>query len=204
MHSRPSWQSLAHLSLAVLLGCGGAQEVAGPGEQGLASAKSPLASGWERTLVQPGLADPDIYKETDDLFFLTGTGDAQSVPIYQTTDLTTYQLKRSYNPSAVDPTYDYCMVWAPDLNKANGVYTLTFSAQRVPNGAACPASGQDVTTFTATAPDLNLNFGVPQPINPNTTYPRSNISAGCVKEGCNHTVRIDSATYNDASGRWFF
>lgn len=204
MRSRPSWQCLAHVPLAVLLGCGGAQEVAGPAEPSLASVKSPVASGWERTLVQSGLADPDIYKENDDLFFLTGTGDAQSIPLYQTTDLTTFQLKRSYNPSAVDPVYDYCMVWAPDFNKANGVYTLTFSAQRVPNGAACPASGQDVTTFTATAPDLNLAFGVPQPINPNTTYPRSNISSGCVKEGCNYTVRIDSATYNDVSGRWFF
>ena len=61
------------------------------------------------------------------------------------------------------------MIWAPDLGKYNGVYYLHFSAQRVPNGMACPASGQDVTTFVASAPDLNLAFGSPQPINPSTT-----------------------------------
>ncbi|MFY0574683.1 family 43 glycosylhydrolase [Cystobacter fuscus] len=159
---------------------------------------------YARSLLVSGMADPDVYKEHDDLFFLTGTGNGASVPIYETNDLSSFRLKLSYSPSAADPVYDYCMIWAPDLNKANGVYTLNFSAQRVPNGAACPASGQDVTTFTATAPDLNLRFGVPQPINPNTTYPRTQVPASCVAEGCNRTIRIDSATYNDPSGRWFF
>ncbi|WP_395855945.1 family 43 glycosylhydrolase [Cystobacter fuscus] len=159
---------------------------------------------YARSLLVSGMADPDVYKEHDDLFFLTGTGNGASVPIYETNDLSSFRLKLSYSPSAADPVYDYCMIWAPDLNKANGVYVLNFSAQRVPNGAACPASGQDVTTFTTTAPDLNLRFGVPQPINPNTTYPRTQVPASCVAEGCNRTIRIDSATYNDPSGRWFF
>ncbi|PTL85131.1 glycoside hydrolase [Vitiosangium sp. GDMCC 1.1324] len=150
------------------------------------------------------MADPDIYKENDDLFFLSGTGNGASVPIYESNDLTSFRYKLGYDPSAVDPTYDYCWLWAPDLTKSNGVYTLTFSAHRVPNGAACPPSGQEVTTFTASAPDLNLRFGVPQPINPNTTYPRSTTGTACVPEGCNRTVRIDSATYEDTTGRWFF
>jgi GH43 family beta-xylosidase len=207
MRTRPSWQSLSFLSLAAVLGCGGAQEGVGEaaGVAPRSEASALAASGWERSLVVSGMADPEVYKENDDLFFLSGTGDGKTLPIYETNDLTTFRLKRSYNPSAVDGVYDYCMLWAPDLNKVNGAYVLTFSAQRVPNGAACPASGQEVTTFSASAPDLNLAFGAPQLINPNTTLPRSNIKTGCVAEGCNRTVRIDSMTYNDAtSGRWFF
>ncbi|WP_224243002.1 hypothetical protein [Hyalangium gracile] len=69
------------------------------------------------------------------------------------------------------------MIWAPDLSRYNGAYQLYFSAQRVPNGAACPASGQDVTTFVASAPDLNLAFGAPRPINPSTTYPRTTLGS---------------------------
>jgi hypothetical protein len=204
MHAQRSWQSLSLFALTALLGCVGPDEPVSA-ELPSATVESPLAaSGWERTLVQSGLADPEVYKENDDLFFLTGTGDSKSIPIYETNDLTAFRFKLGYNPSAVDPVYDYCLLWAPDLNKSNGVYILTFSGQRVPNGAACPASGQEVTTFSATAPDLNLRLGVPQLINPGTPYPRSLITAGCVAEGCNRTVRIDSATYNDPTGRWFY
>lgn len=157
-----------------------------------------------RTLLVPGMADPDVYKEHDDLFFLSGTGNGWQLPIYETRDLTSFQLKRSYDPSVADPVYDYCFLWAPDLGKYEGVYQLYFSAHRVPNGAACPPSGQEVTTFVATAPDLNLQFGAPQPINANTTWPRTSTGTGCLPQGCNRNIRIDSATFNDTSGRWFF
>jgi GH43 family beta-xylosidase len=169
-----------------------------------ASCASRGANFYSRSLLVPGMADPDVYKEHDDLFFLTGTGDARTLPIYETNDLSSFRFKRGYDPSAADPTYDYCMIWAPDLSKYNGVYSLYFSGQRVPNGQACPASGQEVTTFVATASDLNLNFGAPQPINPNTTYPRTTIGSACTAQGCNRNIRIDSAAYNDTSGRWLF
>ena len=159
---------------------------------------------YARSLLVPGLADPDVYKENDDLFFLTGTGDARSLPIYESNDLSSFRFKRGYDPSVADPTYDYCMIWAPDLGKSNGVYNLYFSAQRVPNGMACPASGQDVTTFVASAPDLNLNFAAPRPINPSTTYPRTTIGSACTAQGCNRNIRIDSASFTDTSGHWLF
>jgi hypothetical protein len=157
-----------------------------------------------RTLLMPWLADPDVYKENDDLFFLTGTGNGVLLPLYESTDLRTFTFKKDYNPSAADPVYDYCFLWAPDLGKYNGAYQLYFSAHRVLNGAACPPAGQEVTTFVATAPDLNFNFSAPQPINANTTYPRTSTGTACLPQGCNRNIRIDSATYNDTSGRWFF
>jgi GH43 family beta-xylosidase len=161
------------------------------------------ANFYARSLIVSGLADPDVYKEHDDLFFLAGTGDWH-VPIYESTDLKSFALKRSYNPSAIDPTYDYCWIWAPDLGKYNGTYYLYFSAHRVPNGAACPPTGQEVTTFVTSAADLNFNFGVPQMINQNTTYPRSTTGTACLSQGCNRNIRIDSSTFNDTTGRWFF
>lgn len=112
-----------------------------------------------RTLLMQWLADPDVYKEHDDLFFLTGTGNGVLLPLYESNDLRTFQFKRDYNPSAADPVYDYCFLWAPDLGKYNGAYQLYFSAHRVFNGAACPPAGQEVTTFVARAPDLNFNSG---------------------------------------------
>ncbi|RKH36959.1 glycoside hydrolase family 43 protein [Corallococcus sicarius] len=187
---------------AALVGCGG--------EPGSEPAPTPTPRQQElvddnaRTLLVPGLADPDVYKENDDLFFLSGTGNGWLLPIYESNDLATFRFKRDYNPSQADPTYDYCFLWAPDLNKSNGAYQLHFSAHRVPNGAACPPAGQDVTTFVATAPDLNFNFGAPQPIHANTTWPRTSTATGCLPQGCNRNIRIDSATFNDTAARWFF
>ena len=87
-----------------------------------------------RTLLMQHLADPDVYKEHDDLFFLSGTGNGVLLPIYESNDLKSFRFKRDYNPSAADPVYDYCFLWAPDLGKYNGAYQLYFSAHRVPNG----------------------------------------------------------------------
>jgi GH43 family beta-xylosidase len=191
------------IALAAVTGCAGMEDASPESAPSDATLASSL-DFYARSLLVAGLADPDVYKEHDDLFFLTGTGDARSVPIYETNDLTSFRFKRGYDPSVADPTYDYCMIWAPDLGKHNGVYSLYFSAQRVLNGAACPASGQDVTTFVASAPDLNLAFGAPQPIHPNTTYPRTTIGSACTPQGCNRNIRIDAATFNDTSGRWLF
>ncbi|RKH60250.1 glycoside hydrolase family 43 protein [Corallococcus llansteffanensis] len=183
---------------AALVGCGGEPA---PRE---ATRQQELVDDNARLLLVPGLADPDVYKENDDLFFLSGTGNGGVLPLYESNDLTTFRFKRDYNPSLADPTYDYCFLWAPDLNKSSGAYQLHFSAHRVPNGAACPPAGQEVTTFVATAPDLNLNFGAPQPLNANTTWPRTSTATGCLPQGCNRNIRIDSATYNDTTARWFF
>ncbi|MCY1033439.1 family 43 glycosylhydrolase [Corallococcus sp. BB11-1] len=186
---------------AGVVGCGGGQV---PAPEEAVSAAALVVGDTARTLLVPGLADPDVLKENDDLFFLSGTGNGQQLPIYETNDLTTFRLKRAYDPSLADPTYDYCFLWAPDLNKSNGAYQLHFSAHRVPNGAACPPANQDVTTFVATASDVNLLFGAPQPLNANTTLPRTSTAPGCLPQGCNRNIRIDAATYNDTSARWFF
>lgn len=163
------------------------------------------ADAYVRTLLMPGLADPDVYKEHDDLFFLAGTGNTVSVPIYESHDLLTFTEKRIYDPSAVDPNHDYCYIWAPDLTRHEGLYHLYFSAHRVAEGAACPPGpGQDVTTFHTTAPTLDLEFGPPALIHDQTTLPRSRVASGCPAEGCSRAIRIDAAAYDDGAERWLF
>jgi GH43 family beta-xylosidase len=160
---------------------------------------------YRRSLVMPGLADPEVYEEHDDLYFLTGTLSGNSLPIYTSEDLVAFEPVADYAPSAIDPTYDYCFLWAPDLSKHEGVYHLYFSAHRVTKGAACPPpSGQDVTTFHVTAPDTSFAFGVPELVNDGTSFPRSRVASGCPSEGCSRVIRIDAALAEDAMERWFF
>lgn len=161
---------------------------------------------YARRLLVDGLADPDVYAENDDSFFLTGTApSARTLPIYHSTDLVTFDEHTVYDPSAVDPDYDYCHVWAPDLTKYDGVYDLYFSAHRVPNGSACPPpSGQTVTTFHVSAPSLEFEFGAPTLLNNGANLPASRIQNGCLPSGCADTIRIDAAAYDDGTNRWFF
>jgi hypothetical protein len=150
------------------------------------------------------LADPDILAINDDLFFLTGTSNALVLPIFQSTDLINFQLKTTYDPSISDPAYKYCLIWAPDLSKRSNGYDLYFSAQRVAKNALCPANGQDVTTFLATASDNNLIFGTPILVDFGNGAPKGRIASDCNSDGCLKTVRIDSAIVGPESDRWFF
>ena len=160
---------------------------------------------YARTLLLPGIADPDIYKEHDDLFFLTGTGNTVTLPIFASTDLETFVEKRIYDPSASDPNHDYCFVWAPDLAFYEGAYHLHFSAHQVGKGAACPpGAGQEVTTFHAAAGSLELEFGAPELIHDGTGLPRSRVASGCPQEGCSRAIRIDSAVVTEGAERWLF
>jgi glycosyl hydrolase family 43 len=156
-----------------------------------------------RTLLVAGLADPDMLREHDDLFYLVGTGSSVDVPIYESTDLVVFDERAPYDPSALDPEHDYCFIWAPDLAKDGDGHVLHFSAQRVAKGAACPADGQDVTTFVANAPAGDLDFGAAALFDGGAGLPKSRVEAGCAPEGCSQTVRIDSAVYDDGTSRWF-
>jgi GH43 family beta-xylosidase len=157
-----------------------------------------------RNLIIPGLADPDIYKESDNLFFVSGTrqNPYEPFPIYQSTDLSSFTQLRTYNPSNHDPAHDYCYMWAPDITKQANLYYFYFTARVVDKGAACPAVNTEPTTFYATAADNTLDFGLPQYINKDSTDPRTYPSPGCPDDGCDHAIRIDAALFNDGKREW--
>jgi hypothetical protein len=157
-----------------------------------------------RTLLVRGLADPDVLEENDDLFVLTATArSARVIPFYESSDLVAFRRLPDYDPSALDPDHDYCYLWAPDLSKDGGRYELHFSAHRVAQGAPCPPpSGQDVTTFHVSARDLA--FGIPVLLDEGEGLPRGRIASGCGGRPCRETVRIDAATFDDGTDRWFF
>ncbi len=171
-----------------------------------AACGSVAADFYARTLLVSGMADPDVYKENDDSFFLTGTSPgAKVLRIYHSTDLVSFEPYKTYEPSVVDKGHDYCHVWAPDLTKYAGVYDLYFSAHRVEKGKACPPpSGQTVTTFHVSAASLDFEFGVPELLDNGPGLPSSRIANGCSASGCSETIRIDSAAYDDGGDRWFF
>lgn len=160
----------------------------------------------ERLLIQGSLADPDVLKVNDDLFFLSGTlpsSRQRELPIYESNDLRTFRLKKTYNPSSLDPQFDYCTLWAPDLSLQGDVYDLYFSATRVRKGQACPGTDQP-TTFFARASGTDLHFSPAQPVRPNLSGPRSIFSPTCPSDGCRNAIRIDSAVVEDDDSRWLF
>ncbi|MBA3819063.1 MAG: family 43 glycosylhydrolase [Deltaproteobacteria bacterium] len=150
----------------------------------------------------PGLADPDVL-EDGDRFILSGTGGG-TLQLFTSTDLEQFTAIGAYNPTSLDPAHDYCYLWAPDLSRDGGDYVLFFSAHQVAQGAACPPSGQTVTTFYATAPDANLAFGLPRAVAPGNGAPQSRIADGCPAEGCEKVVRIDSTVVSNGATRRLF
>ncbi|MAM60903.1 MAG: hypothetical protein CMH11_05380 [Maritimibacter sp.] len=171
-------------------------------------------SGWkpgpDRTVVVKGLGDPDVSFDGK-RYLLTGSWGPSGnkiIKIWRTPDLGKVFSAATYDPSKVDRKHDYCRIWAPDISHTTTESTITFSAMQYEEGGECPCLNclrgqQDVTTWTATAPLGSLDFGTPQPINAGTRLPRTHNPRACPPEGCNHAIRIDSATYRGALGDWF-
>jgi beta-xylosidase len=160
------------------------------------------SSPYGRQLVVEGLADPDVYKVDDDLYFLSGTSPEDVLPIYTSTDLRTFSLLRRYDPSEHDPLHDYCRQWAPDLSRQDDEYVLYFVATRVTEGEPCPSEDSAPTIFYATAPDDEMQFGAPHTIDGDTGHPRTYVTAGCPADGCDKAMRLDPSVYSDGSRRW--
>jgi hypothetical protein len=162
------------------------------------------SSPYGRQLAVEGLADPDVYKVDDDLYFLSGTSPQDVLPIYTSTDLQTFSLLRRYDPSEHDPLHDYCRHWAPDLDKQGDDYVLHFVANRVAKGEPCPSDDSAPTIFYATAPATNddMQFGAPHTIDGDTGHPRTYVTPGCPADGCDKAMRLDPSVYFDGSRRW--
>jgi beta-xylosidase len=160
------------------------------------------SSPYGRQLVVEGLADPDVYKVDDDLYFLSGTSPEDVLPIYSSTDLRTFSLLRRYDPSEHDPLHHYCRQWAPDLSRQGDEYVLYFVATRVTEGEPCPSEDSAPTIFYATAPDDEMQFGAPHAIDGDTGDPRTYVTAGCPADGCDKAMRLDPSVYSDGARWW--
>jgi len=161
-------------------------------------------SPYARRLVVEGLADPDVYKVDDNLYYLSGTTSRHFLSIYTSSDLQAFTLLGRYDPDQHDSHYDYCNEWAPDLEKPGADYVLYFAASRVAKGAACPSDSSAATIFYATAPSItnDMQFGAPHTINEGTPYPRTYVTAGCPPDGCDKAMRLDPSVYFDGSRWW--
>lgn len=175
-----------------------------PGGDGDGGEEPVDPAAFDPVLLVRDLADPDVLELADGVWVLSGTQGGLTLPLYRSTDLATFELLGRYDPSALDPEHDYCDLWAPDLSHLGDGVQLYFSAHRVAEGSACPAAGQTVTTFQATALGADLDFGLPKLVNEGTSYPRSRIQSGCPADGCSRVIRIDSSVYDDGGERWFY
>ncbi|WP_222265781.1 family 43 glycosylhydrolase [Modestobacter marinus] len=161
-------------------------------------------SPYGRSLAVEGLADPDIYKVDDNLYFMSGTSSQDFLPIYTSTDLLTFSLLQRYDPDALDPDHRYCREWAPELNKQGSDYVLYFVASRVDKDDPCPSNNSQQTIFYATAPATtnDMQFGAPHAINENTTHPRTYETKDCPDDGCENAMRLDPSVYSDGARLW--
>jgi len=156
-----------------------------------------------RFKIKENLADPDVIKLSDDRYVLSGTGSGTDFSFLESSDLVTWNQVATYNPSAVDPSYDYCFGWAPDITQLEGTLYLYFSAYRGPKGGTTcpPPSGSDVTTYRAASPDGTLDFGRPELLFQGQTGAQSRTQSGCPVGGCGLAIRIDPAVYD---GRLYY
>jgi len=153
------------------------------------------------------LADPDIYRDSDELYFISGTGvDTNSLVVSMSSDLVVFEEAFTYIPSDADENFDYCCIWAPEIYKnPEGFYTIYFSAKRVAQGEVCDcADVSNVTTFYAQYDETAVNFKTPALVDFGAGNPQSSVSPECVLDGCEKTIRIDSALFNDSGTEWFF
>ncbi|WP_369132001.1 family 43 glycosylhydrolase [Modestobacter sp. I12A-02662] len=168
---------------------------------GVGAAHADIAP-YGRTLAVEGLADPDIYKVDDNLYFMSGTSSQDFLPIYTSTDLQTFSLLHRYDPDALDPDHRYCREWAPELTRQGTDYVLYFVASRVDKGTPCPSGDSQQTIFYATAPDAGMQFGAPDEINEDTTHPRTHDTKDCPDDGCENAMRLDPSVYSDGTRQW--
>ncbi len=161
------------------------------------------AAYGRRFKIAEHLADPDVIALDDGRFLLSGTGSGVSFDFLESSDLVTWRPAGSYDPSRVDPSFDYCFLWAPELARVDGRLHLYFSAHRGPKGATrCPPpSGSDVTTYRAVANDGTLAFGAPEPLFQGQGGAASRPQAGCPAGGCGLAIRIDPTVYD---GRLYY
>ncbi len=145
-------------------------------------------------IVIPGQADPNVYKESNDSFYLSGTGeDTRTLAVYHSSSLRDFTQVETYNPSALDQNHDYCNLWAPDITKnKDGKLEIFFTAEQMAEGQSCKYTHNRPRIYHATSSGHDTHFGPPQRID----------NDGCLPESCNN---IDPEVVHDKDGdTWLF
>lgn len=159
-------------------------------------------------LVIPQLADPHIFKDRDNSFYLAGTNeiDTDIIPIYHTPDLKSHELITAYSASVKDSKHDYCNLWAPAMMRTKeGQYRMYFTARQVHENQPCEDSRNDQAIFYAEADDNNMVFGAPHKIHLGPHDPRTYTPRGCPTDGCESALRIDPEIVRAKDGDdWLF
>ncbi len=157
----------------------------------------------QRVKVVADLADPDVFESGAGTYLLSGTGSGHTFDFYASSDFVTWSHTATYDPGAVDPDYDYCDCWAPEIVESGGKLSLYFAAYRGPAGqTACPPPpGSEHTTFRADSADGTPQFGTPSLLFQGQGGAESRTQSGCPAGGCGLAIRIDPTVYD---GRLYY
>lgn len=149
-------------------------------------------------------ADPDAYFDGETYYLSYTHPTTRILPFLTSTNGADFTPFTEYDPSTIDPKYDYYCIWAPDIAQWEGEYILFFSAIRLPKGdkgmsyKEFTASGHQVTTFFSTAKNNRLEFSKPH------VLPRChrrdmaggfNVLAALFHHKAERTVRIDAELF---------
>jgi GH43 family beta-xylosidase len=150
----------------------------------------PPPNVYGEQMVESGLADPNVYKQSNNSFYLSGTGkDTHTIPIYHSTNLRDFSPVDAYDPSALDPNSDYCNLWAPDITQdRGGKLQIFFTAERMAEGQSCENTNNHPRIYYATSNGNDTHFGSAHRID----------NDGCLPESCNN---IDPEIVQDRGGR---
>ncbi|MBW2734274.1 MAG: RICIN domain-containing protein [Deltaproteobacteria bacterium] len=147
------------------------------------------------------LADPDALVDGERVVY-SGTWDGRILPLFTFDAAGTRGRLADYDPSAIDPAYDYCSIWAPDIAKLGSSYYLLFAGQRVPKGQQCwDVPGKDQVIFVAETTRFDLKFGIASPL-ALEGGPFAKESSGCPSQGCDYALRIDATGFVDGADVW--
>lgn len=173
---------------------------------------------FQGTLIKKELADPTLFyittkDSTASFYVMGGTGiNTRVIPLYRSTNGLNFSFWKNYDPSSLDPEYNYCHLWAPEINqKQDGTYVLFFSGLRYKKSESC-GSIDAVTLFNATAITNQLNFSTPDLFYPGGQGgAQSYLKEGCLdgiidRSHCENTMRIDSDFFIDpvTQKQWIF
>ncbi len=83
---------------------------------------------YSNPVINENLPDPSVIKASDNFFYLYATEDIRNLPIYKSRDLVNWEFVGTAFSDETRPSpIGTGMLWAPNINIINGVYTLYYS-----------------------------------------------------------------------------
>ena len=193
---RPRWRRMPTLLglLALLL-----PPVVGLGAGTAHAGTSP----YGRTLAVEGLADPDIYKVDDNLYFLSGTSSQNFVHLHldRPADV---QPAAPLQPERVRRPLRLLQPVGAGPGQAGRPVRAVLRGRSGGQGRALPGGQQRADDLLRDGAGHEQRHAVRHAPRDQRGHlvPRTYVPMGCPSDGCDRAMRLDPSVYSDGSRRW--